>query len=372
MDKLRNKPMKKVNLNTLLVWQKRLGFSVGMLCFAIYMLFVYYANQNEVVFLPKKETPVIFYSNQTGDNLKAIVKAALKNAKTSISLMIFSLTDYEIIDLLKEKADEGVQVLVICDAQATPDIEWKLGSNIKICKRRDKGLMHQKLLVIDHVQTYLGSTNFTRESFLLHANLLIGIDSQPLSAMIEKKAHAIQEKQKWKAPVIKIREKEGAANKEKEGEIDFYFLPDEPAALDRLLKTIESAKKSVKVAMYTFTHPKLSQALIDAKKRGVHVEVVMDNDSAKQTSRKVFLQLKREKVNVALSARAGLLHYKFVIVDDELLATGSANWTKAAFTANDDNICFINPLTDVQKAKLKEIWDAVKKESKPSFTSSKS
>ncbi len=363
--------MKKMNLNNLLVWQKRLGFSVGMLCFIIYMLFVYYTNQNEVVFLPEKETPIVFYSNQTGDNLKAIVKAAIKNAKTSISLMIFSLTDYEIIDLLKEKADDGkgVQVLVICDAQATPDIEWKLGSNVTLCKRRDKGLMHQKLLVIDHSQTYLGSTNFTRESFMLHANLLIGIDSAPLAAMIEKKAYSIQKKEKWKAPVIKISE---LGVKREKRALDFYFLPDEPVALDRLIKTIESAKKSLKVAMYTFTHPKLAQALIDAHNRGVTVEVVMDNDSAKQTSRKVFLQLKREKVNVALSARAGLLHYKFVIVDDELLATGSANWTKAAFTTNDDNICFISSLTDVQKAKLKEIWAAVKKESKPSFTSSKS
>ena len=116
--------------------------------------------------------------------------------------------------------------------------------------------------------------------------------------------------------------------------------------------------------------PLLSHALIDAHKRGVDVDVVIDNDSAKQTSRKVFLQLKREGVPVSLSARAGLLHHKLLIVDDEMLVTGSANWTKAAFTSNDDNISFIYPLTQDQKKMLQALWEQIKKESKPSFTSS--
>ena len=350
------------NLQNFRIWEKRLRYPLGATFFAIYMICVYFFYQNEVVYLPHHDTPIHLYSNQTGDDLRQVIKEAMKQAKESIMLMIFSLTDNELIDMLRKKSEEGVEVHIIQDAIATPDIAWKLGPKVKIHKRRDKGLMHQKLLVIDHKQVWLGSTNFTRESLQLHANLLVGILSPELSYSIEKKAADIFANKRIKTPIIKIEGKEN---------IDFYFLPDQPEALDHLIKTINTAKKTVKVAMYTFTHPLLAQALVDAHKRGVDVDVVIDSDSAKQTSKKVFVQLKREGVPVSISARTGLLHYKLMIVDDEMLVAGSANWTKAAFTSNDDNISFIYPLTEEQKKMLDALWSQVKKESKPSFTSSR-
>ena len=52
------------------------------------------------------------------------------------------------------------------------------------------------------------------------------------------------------------------------------------------------------------------------------------------------------------------------IIDDTTLIMGSANWTKAAFTQNSENITFLYPLTDEQQIKLKAFWQTTLKEAK--------
>jgi len=352
---------KRFTVASIRFWEKQLRAPVAWTFFAIYCVIAFLYCRYDTVSLPSDAAPVTIASNQTSDDLRKTIKEAILSARQSVTLMIFSLSDYELIDALKKKSENDVAVTVIHDAAATPDIEWKLGPRVKVLKRHHKGLMHQKILVIDQATVFFGSVNFTRESLILHANLLIGIHSPELAREIEKKTTAILNHTPYIAPAITIQGREQA--------IEFLFLPDRKEALDKLVRAIDTAKKTVRVAMYTFTHPRLIKALNDAHDRGVDVQVVLDFDSAKQTSRKAFEGLKRHNNNVRVSNRNGLLHHKLCIIDNELLITGSANWTKAAFQSNDDHIAFITPLTPEQKEKLEALWKVIQHESKPSFTS---
>jgi phosphatidylserine/phosphatidylglycerophosphate/cardiolipin synthase-like enzyme len=47
-----------------------------------------------------------------------------------------------------------------------------------------------------------------------------------------------------------------------------------------LINLISQARKSVYVAIYSFTRDGLARALIDAKKRGVEVKVVIEEENA--------------------------------------------------------------------------------------------
>jgi cardiolipin synthase A/B len=354
--------MTKTTAENLKFLEKQLRYPLATTMMIIIMLINFFLFREDKIVLPSEKAPISFYSNQTGDNLEKTAIAACSRAKTSISMMIFTLADDELIDTLKTKAEEGVDVRIIYDAIATQDLSWKLGPKVHLHARRDRGLMHHKIVVIDHSEVWFGSTNFTKESFFLHANLMIGVASQNFANEIEKKILAIEENKRTKVPPILL-----------EGEnqnLEFYFLPDQPKSLEKLIETLDGAKKSIKVAIYTFTHPDLVAALIRAKNRGIDVLCVFDFDSARQTSKKAFVALKREGVPCRVSKRNGLLHHKLLFVDDTLVATGSANWTKAAFTNNDDAIAWIGPLDSVQKEKMHALFDVILKESKPSFTSS--
>lgn len=322
----------------------------------IYTLIVEVVSAPAPSILPTKELPIHLYSNQVGDNLQKTFKEAILQAKESIACIIYSLNDNEIIAALRKKAEEGVSVAVVYDPVASQNIDFRLGPKVHTKPLRHKGLMHDKLIAIDHKQAWIGSANLTRDSLLLHANLVMGIESPEIALAIEQKAAS------W--PKIK----EPLIIKSQEQTLEVWFLPDAPQVLDRLLSLLGSAKKSIKVAMFTFTHPKLIQALVDAHERGVDVEVVLDFDSSRQTSLQAFERFKREKMNVLVSQRDGLLHEKVAIIDNAILVAGSTNWTKAGFTANDETLCILFDLTQDQQQTLAHFWKTTQNEAKPSFS----
>ncbi len=117
--------------------------------------------------------------------------------------------------------------------------------------------------------------------------------------------------------------------------------------------------------MFTFTRQDFAQAIIQAAKRGVKTEVVIDHQSAKGASAKVVALLQKAGVSVSLSQGSALLHHKFLYIDGKVLENGSANWTKAAFTQNDDCFLILHELNDSQKQQMEKLWKVIKAESAP-------
>lgn len=302
------------------------------------------------------ETPKLL-SNQTGDDLTACHVNAIHNAKKSVLFMIFALTNDHVIKSLRQKSEEGIPVKVICDAKASPHIIQKLGPQVEVIRRFSKGHMHLKILVIDQEDCWIGSANMTGESLNMHGNLVIAIKSPPIAAMIQEKAMTLQEydrKGEVNHCVFNIGEQK----------IELSFLPDDRKGCQRIKDLINSAQKTVRVAMFTWTRFDFVQTLIQAKKRGVEVEVVLDNSSAKGASAKIAELLKKEKIAISYSrGGSSLLHHKFVWIDGKTLEMGSANWTKAAFNQNDDCFLIIHALTQDQQKHMEALWRAIKADS---------
>lgn len=114
-----------------------------------------------------------------------------------------------------------------------------------------------------------------------------------------------------------------------------------------ILREIESAKHELLVAVYAFTSAELAGALVQAKKRGVTVQVVVDRefDRANENSKARFLDAQRVPVRrisavplLMQDKEPGLMHQKFAVIDRRLVFTGSYNWTHSADTRNDENL----------------------------------
>lgn len=308
--------------------------------------------------LPVEGAPVELYANQTEDDLTQTFSQAIASAKESILLLIYSLTDPTVIKQLKAKADQGVQVRVISDAKASPYMEDKLGDKIDVLRRFSKGLMHLKILVVDKRLIWLGSANMTGESLRLHGNLVEGIESPALAEEVWARASSMNQENVACGHCYR-------AVQAGDQKVELWFLPNNPPAVDRIISLLRSAKKTIRVAMFTFTRYDLARELIAAVKRGVRVEVVIDNASGKGASAKVVQLLASNGVPVALSTSQGLLHHKFAYIDETILVNGSANWTKSAFTVNDDCFMVVDPLTEKQQRFLNALWKVVAYESEP-------
>lgn len=293
--------------------------------------------------------PPKFYSTQAGDHLQNTLISSIRKAEESIVLLIYTLKDPKIIQALNDRAKSGVLVSVIYDATASSGIESKLDPAIRKVPRASSGLMHLKLLVIDKRHAWLGSANMTRDSLNRHDNLIANLDQPEFAQAILQKFSQLCDKNCETPLPVKHYTISGQP-------IELHFLPDSQEAVTRLKELMRSAKKTIKVAMYTFTRADFAHTLAQAKRRGVKVEVVIDESTARGASSKIVDQLKRDTISVLLSSKNGLMHHKFVIIDDEILAHGSANWTKAAFKQNDDYVMILKELTQPQKKVLNELW----------------
>lgn len=319
---------------------------------------VWIADVLTTIRLPQSNKPPELYANQIRDDLRKTLVASIDSAKKSVLLIIYSLNDQSVISSLRKKGEDGVAVTVICDSKASPFAAKQLGPKVTTRKRYSRGLMHQKILVIDEDQVWIGSANMTTDSLRVHGNLLAGFHSPEVAKMVAESS----EQMFLRTKSLPKRDRAFSIGGQK---TELWMLPrDHEGAVDRLTQLIDSAKKTVRVAMFTWTREDMAKAVIAAKKRGVDAEVVIDHYQGNGASAKIVKMLKQGGVPTYLSQGSALLHHKFLYIDGKMLVNGSANWTKAAFTKNEDCFMILHDLTDLQKERMDHLWDVIVSEAR--------
>ena len=136
-----------------------------------------------------------------------------------------------------------------------------------------------------------------------------------------------------------------------------------------IVREIQQAKKELLVAVYAFTSDELAAAVVQAKNRGLSVQVVIDRefDAGSGISKGKFLEAQKVSVRRIAAMRpvppekeTGLMHQKFAIIDRSAVLTGSYNWTHAADRLNDENLLFFRdagPLAEEYRRIFLQLWE---------------
>lgn len=132
-----------------------------------------------------------------------------------------------------------------------------------------------------------------------------------------------------------------------------------PAVKDALAE----AKEAIKVVMFTIESSAYKQksktnqlidTLIEAKKRGVDVEVILDQNvdfvkrrhssdwETRIKSTRAYKRLKDAGIKVYYDEPARYTHAKAVVIDKKIVILGSTNWTEASFDNNIETSVLIN------------------------------
>jgi phosphatidylserine/phosphatidylglycerophosphate/cardiolipin synthase-like enzyme len=136
-------------------------------------------------------------------------------------------------------------------------------------------------------------------------------------------------------------------------------------------KMIQEAKSSIQVMMFEMGYydrnpntPSnlLIRELINARKRGVKVEVLLEvregEDRTAKRNRHTGKILSEEGVEVIFDSLSKTTHAKCMVVDGKLTLLGSTNWTYYALTSNHEASVFIRS-KELAKTLL-EYFDRVK------------
>ena len=136
----------------------------------------------------------------------------------------------------------------------------------------------------------------------------------------------------------------------------YFSLYDNPETV--IINNIAAAEEFINIAMYTFTDVEIAQAILEARDRGIDIKIYLDRSQvkAKYSRSRYFVQ---NGIEVRISSNSYIMHNKFAVIDNEIIITGSYNWTASAGERNDENLLVIddNYIVERYQDQFNNLWD---------------
>ncbi|MFO0967940.1 MAG: phospholipase D family protein [Gemmataceae bacterium] len=129
---------------------------------------------------------------------------------------------------------------------------------------------------------------------------------------------------------------------------EVFFSP-KGGCTEVVVREIGKARHEVLVLAYSFTSKPIADALLAAKKRGVHVDIVLDhsNEREEHTDLGFFLQ---EGLTPLVDSEHAIAHNKVMIIDSRTIVTGSFNFTNQAEHENAENLIVLKHYAELSAA----------------------
>jgi phosphatidylserine/phosphatidylglycerophosphate/cardiolipin synthase-like enzyme len=263
--------------------------------------------------------------------------ASINGARISVDVAAYSLSLYSIKNALLRAYNRGVLVRIVMESDNMDNstVQALTGAGIPIVGDRREGLMHDKFMVIDRSDVWTGSMNFTASGTYQDNNNLVHILSTKVAQdyttefeeMFTDDFFGPDILAKTPFPRVSIND----------STIEVYFSPDDHAAR-RIVDLLRKAKLSIRFLAYSFTANDFGDVLRQKAKDGLQVQGVMEESQVKSNTGSEFGAFKQADLPVYLDGNAGLMHHKVIIIDDQIVITGSYNFSSSAERTNDENV----------------------------------
>lgn len=141
-----------------------------------------------------------------------------------------------------------------------------------------------------------------------------------------------------------------------------WFSPHDDCA-GRIINLMGEARTSADLCVFTITDDRISDSILAAHARGVHVRIISDNDKAHDLGSDIGRFL-AAGVGVRVDRTAFHMHHKFAIIDGRRLLNGSYNWTRGAARDNQENliVCDDPRLVTAFSQEFERLWAMFAKE----------
>ncbi|MCM8761725.1 MAG: phospholipase D-like domain-containing protein [Candidatus Omnitrophica bacterium] len=263
-----------------------------------------------LVFLPPSfsgNLPALYFTpNRKTDK---IIISLIEGAESSIYIAGYSVSWEKMIELLNRKK-ENIDIKILTDRET----KWIFKDIVRIYSK--PGLFHPKFIVVDKKYVLIGSGNFTDDGIYLHHNHFLLIKDRDMADFFNKKFLSWWDDKPAEEPEVY-----------KDRLYQIYFSP-ETNCESIIIQNISNAKKTIHFIHYQFTSEEIAKVIIRKKLSGVDIYGIVEPSSIEPYS--VFYPLLDYGCRLKKSNRAGFLHDKLFIIDDEIVITGSYNPTASA------------------------------------------
>jgi phosphatidylserine/phosphatidylglycerophosphate/cardiolipin synthase-like enzyme len=267
----------------------------------------------------------------------ATLAAAIDSARLSVDVAAYDLDLWSLRDALIEADRRGVAVRMVTESDnlETREIQDLVEAGIEVLGDRREGLMHDKFTVIDRLEVWTGSMNYTVNDGYRNNNNLVRVRS---TAVAEDYTAEFEE--------MFVEDRFGPGSPANTPDprltvngtpVEIYFSPDDGVAA-RLLELIQGAEHSIYFLAYSFTSDGLADAMLERLQAGVTVSGVLESNQVNSNQGGEFERLRTAGMDIHLDGNPRSMHHKVIIIDERITITGSYNFSNNAEKVNDENV----------------------------------
>lgn len=265
---------------------------------------------------------------------------AINAARLSVDVAAYSISLNSVRNALINAHRRGVRVRVVMESanMDRSDVQRLQEAGVPIVGDNNEGLMHNKFMVIDRSEVWLGSMNFTDSGTYDDNNNMIRIRSTKVAEnysvefreMFEENRFGENTLAQTPYPTVTL---DGTR-------VDTYFSPDD-GVLPVLYNLLDRAEESVYFLAFSFTSNELGSILRAKAEAGLTVSGVMDEEQVASNTGTEFDPFRQAGLDVRLDGNDGQMHHKVFIIDEKIVVLGSYNFSRSAEERNDENIIVI-------------------------------
>jgi phosphatidylserine/phosphatidylglycerophosphate/cardiolipin synthase-like enzyme len=265
---------------------------------------------------------------------------AIDNARLSIDVAAYSISLNSVRFALINAHDRGVTVRMVMEStnMDRSDPQALIEAGIPIVGDEQQGLMHDKFMIIDRSEIWLGSMNFTDSGAYDDNNNLIRIFSTKIAENYMKEFEEMFT-DKLFGPEI-LAETPNPRVTIDETRIENLFSPDD-GVLNALAGVLNSAEASIHFLAYSFTSNDLGDIVREKEEAGLTVRGVMEEEQVNSNQGTEYDPFKQVGLDVRLDGIEGQMHHKVFIIDEKVVAFGSYNFSQSAEERNDENVLIV-------------------------------
>ncbi len=283
--------------------------------------------------------------------------AEIDRCSVSIDGAFYDITSPRIVDAFLRACKRGVKIRLVTDDSnyGRDGVNILMRAGIPVVTDTGRGLMHNKFAILDGRALWTGSYNVTENCAEKNNNNAICFQSSEMADIYQAEFNEMFEdrvfgnKKDTGGPFSSLRKKYYV--KLGESDINAYFSPDDN--VERIIiKRLEKARKSIHFMAFSFTSDGIGDVMIKKHRAGVMVAGLIE----KRGSGTRYCEYKRflaEGIPVHLDRNPFVMHHKVIVIDGEIVITGSYNFSKGASTKNDENRVIIDN-ADAARAYLEE------------------
>ncbi len=288
--------------------------------------------------------PLTDTSESGAETVDQVLCKWVDQSKQSLDIAAFELDLPCLQDSLISAKKRGVKVRLVVDSEnPSPELKAIAKAGIPIVGDERSALMHNKFIVRDQQALWTGSLNFTVNGVERNHNNAIYFDNVDLARLYQAEFEEMFLDKSFgpKSPQQKLPQLLELNYQGQKTQAEVFFSPEDPVR-QRLMDLLKQAKKSVYFMAFSFTDDDLGKILKAQAKAGIDVHGLFETTGS-GTKFSEFSGLKKQGIDVKTDGSTKvILHHKVFVIDEEIVVTGSYNFSKNADRSNDENMLILH------------------------------